>query len=62
MELEMDQIDEGKKFQEIVENKLALSDKVLNGDLLRFYTPKGFTPVDPSQYNYNKTQNDEPNK
>jgi lipoteichoic acid synthase len=62
MELEMDQIDEGKKYQEIAENKLALSDKVLNGDLLRFYTPEGFTPVDPSQYNYNKSQEDEPNK
>jgi lipoteichoic acid synthase len=59
IELEMDQIDEGKKFQEIVENKLALSDKVLNGDLLRFYTPEGFTPVDHSQYNYNKSQDDE---
>ena len=37
----------------MLEHKLALSDKVVNGDLLRFYTPEGFTPVDRSQYNYN---------
>jgi Sulfatase. len=35
-----------------VENKLKMSDEVINGDLLRFYTPPGFTPVDPSKYNY----------
>ncbi|WP_381427978.1 hypothetical protein [Sporosarcina thermotolerans] len=39
-----------------VDYKLELSDKVVNGDLLRFYTPKGYTPVDPSQYNYTKDE------
>lgn len=33
--------------------KLDLSDRVVNGDLLRFYTPKGFKPVDRSKYDYN---------
>ncbi|MFD2445534.1 LTA synthase family protein [Bacillus sp. CGMCC 1.16607] len=51
--LEMDKVEEAKKYQESVENKLALSDKVVNGDLLRFYTPKNFTPVDRSKYDYN---------
>lgn len=37
---------------ELVQRKLQLSDKVINQDLLRFYTPAGFTPVDPSQYDY----------
>jgi lipoteichoic acid synthase len=43
-----------KQFQEIVATKLALSDKVVNGDLLRFYTPENFTPVDRTKYDYNK--------
>ena len=41
---------------EVVE-KLKFSDKVVNGDLLRFYTPTGYTPVDPSKYNYNVDTN-----
>jgi lipoteichoic acid synthase len=44
-----------------VDRKLELSDKVVNGDLLRFYTPKGYTPVDPSQFNYNKDANEKSN-
>ncbi|WP_339217228.1 LTA synthase family protein [Ornithinibacillus sp. FSL M8-0202] len=33
--------------------ELELSDKLLNGDLLRFYTPnEDWTPVDPTQYRY----------
>ena len=51
-----------RNIQKIVENKLALSDKVVNGDLLRFYTPENFTPVDRSQYNYNESQDDESNE
>ncbi|OCA91860.1 LTA synthase family protein [Pseudobacillus wudalianchiensis] len=42
-----------KREAELVEKKLQLSDKVLNEDLLRFYTPKGFKPVNPSDYDYN---------
>ena len=59
IELDKDKIEEAKKYQEIVENKLALSDKVVNGDLLRFYTPENFIPVDRTQYNYNEPQDDE---
>lgn len=54
-----DQIEEAKKYQKIAEDKLELSDRVVNGDLLRFYTPEEFIPVDPSQFNYNEFQNDE---
>ncbi|WP_449622187.1 LTA synthase family protein [Robertmurraya sp. Marseille-Q9965] len=46
---------EALKFQEIVEYKLHLSDNVVNGDLLRFYEPNGFTPIDRSKYEYNTT-------
>jgi lipoteichoic acid synthase len=58
MELGNDKLTEAKKDQEIVEQKLSLSDKVVNGDLLRFYTPKDFVPVDRSKYNYIKSQED----
>ena len=34
------------------ELQLAISDQITNGDLLRFYTPDGFTPVDKSLHNY----------
>src|SRR5699024_3947762 len=41
-----------------VQRELSLSDKVLLGDLLRFYTPtEDWEPVDPTQYHYS---NDEP--
>ncbi|QFF99907.1 LTA synthase family protein [Psychrobacillus glaciei] len=48
-------------IKEEVDRKLELSDKVVNGDLLRFNTPKGYTPVDPSQFNYNKDANEKSN-
>ncbi|CAD5902249.1 exported glycerol phosphate lipoteichoic acid synthetase and anion-binding protein [Carnobacterium maltaromaticum] len=35
-----------------VEKELALSDRVITGDLLRFYTPKGFNVVDKEKYSY----------
>ncbi|MFJ8246147.1 LTA synthase family protein [Peribacillus asahii] len=44
--------EEIKKAKESVEMKLNLSDKVVNGDLLRFYEPEGFVPVDPNDYDY----------
>lgn len=56
-ELKEAQIDEAKKVRESVENKLLLSDKVVNGDLLRFHIPENFTPVDRSKYNYNYYSN-----
>ena len=49
-----EQIETAKQFQEIVTTKLALSDKVVNGDLLRFYTPVDFTMIDRSKFDYNK--------
>ncbi len=61
MELGNNKLADAMKDQEIVEQKLSLSGKVVNGDLLRFYTPKGFVPVDRSKYNYTKPQNDESN-
>jgi lipoteichoic acid synthase len=51
-----DRLEEVKRLQEIAEQKLAFSDKVVNGDLLRFYTPENFTPVERSQYNYNPSK------
>ncbi|MDQ0219980.1 LTA synthase family protein [Peribacillus cavernae] len=45
-------------IKKYVEMKLNFSDKVVYGDLLRFYTPKGFKPVDPANYDYkNKEEN-----
>ncbi|MGG1215375.1 LTA synthase family protein [Micromonospora provocatoris] len=52
MLLDENRLKEAKEYQEIAEQKLAYSDKVVNGDLLRFYTPKNFILVDRSQYNY----------
>ncbi|WP_087972107.1 LTA synthase family protein [Oceanobacillus rekensis] len=41
-------------MKETVLHELELSDKVLNGDLLRFYTPnEDWEPVDPNNYDYN---------
>lgn len=59
LELDPERLEEAKQYQENAEYKLALSDKVVNGDLLRFYTPEGFTPVDRSQYNYNNAIDEE---
>ncbi|MFB5088385.1 LTA synthase family protein [Psychrobacillus sp. PGGUH221] len=52
--LDDNQLEKANEYKKVVDYKLQLSDKVVNGDLLRFYTPEGFTKVDPSQYNYNK--------
>lgn len=47
------------EMQERVMYELGLSDKVLHGDLLRFYTPnEEWEPVDPSEYSYNKKLTD----
>jgi len=55
--LDDSQLEEAKTIKNEVDHKLALSDRVVNGDLLRFYTPTGYTPVDPSQYNYSPDEN-----
>lgn len=40
------------KTADAVKEKLSMSDALNQKNLLRFYTPAGFTPVDPSKYNY----------
>ncbi len=59
--LDDSQLESAKTIKKEVDHKLQLSDKVVNGDLLRFYTPTGYTPVDPYQYNYSKDENVESN-
>lgn len=51
-----DKMAEANKDQQIVEQKLSLSDNVVNEDLLRFYTPNNFVPVNRSKYNYLKSK------
>ena len=58
--IEEGQLDRAEKFQQQGNYKLELSDQVVNGDLLRFYTPDGFTPIDPSQYSYQEKPTEEP--
>ncbi|BDI02382.1 alkaline phosphatase [Ligilactobacillus murinus] len=41
-----------KAAQEHVNSALSLSDSLNNKNLLRFYVPTGFTPVDPKDFNY----------
>lgn len=50
--LDDSQMEQANTMKKDVDYKLELSDRVVNGDLLRFYTPKGYTSVDPSTYNY----------
>ncbi|CAJ1180183.1 LTA synthase family protein [Companilactobacillus nantensis] len=40
------------KWQDYVNTKLKLSDTINNKNLLRFYTPTGFTPIDPKTESY----------
>jgi lipoteichoic acid synthase len=44
--LTKDEIAEANIYRENAEKKLSLSDRVVNGDLLRFYTPENFMPTD----------------
>lgn len=55
--LDESRFEEAEKLQESTEQKLALSDKVVNGDLLRFYKPENFEPVDRSKYDYKAENN-----
>ncbi|KRK12508.1 sulfatase [Lacticaseibacillus zeae DSM 20178 = KCTC 3804] len=43
------------KDQKSVDTRLSLSDDVANRNLLRFYVPLGFKPVNPGQYDYNQS-------
>lgn len=56
---ELESNEELKELKRKVEHELSLSDKVLHGDLLRFYTPnKNWEPVDPSEFFYDDKQID----
>jgi len=54
VDLDQDPILKAKvtKWQKYVTDKLKLSDTINNKNLLRFYTPTGFTPVDSKNYSY----------
>ncbi|MFJ5714096.1 LTA synthase family protein [Neobacillus sp. NPDC093127] len=54
MELGIDKLAKAEKVRNMAEEKLSLSDRVVNGDLLRFYNPEGFVSVDRSKYNYHQ--------
>ena len=42
-----------EEMKQLIEDELRLSDKLVYGDLLRFYTPtEDWEPVDPSIYRY----------
>lgn len=43
-------------YKEIARKELQFSDKVVYGDLLRFYTPKGFKPIDRKSISYTKDE------
>ena len=45
---------EFSKMTKSVQTELAMSDEVLNGDLLRFYHPSGFKQLPRSDFNYQK--------
>ena len=49
-----DQKRELAKMSKSVTTELSMSDKVLNGDLLRFYHPAGFKQLKRSDFNYQK--------
>lgn len=52
--------DNMKEMTDTVNHELALSDKLLFGDLLRFYQPTDdWEPVDPSNYQYDKDTQDD---
>jgi lipoteichoic acid synthase len=59
LELDNEKLEEAMKLHDSVEQKLQLSDKVVNGDLLRFYKPENFKSVDRTQYNYAKNEDTE---
>ncbi|KRM68346.1 sulfatase [Apilactobacillus ozensis DSM 23829 = JCM 17196] len=47
-----EQSKEIKKLQNHVNKELSMSDRVILGDLLRFYNPKGFKKVNKKDFNY----------
>nr|WP_330217518.1 LTA synthase family protein [Planococcus halocryophilus] len=57
--VEDEQIEQAEQLQKQSNFELELSDQLVNGDLLRFYTPIGFTPIDPSDYSYQSSSLEE---
>ncbi|EGA90550.1 hypothetical protein GPDM_04294 [Planococcus donghaensis MPA1U2] len=57
--IEDEQLEQAEQLQKQSNFELELSDQLVNGDLLRFYTPVGFTPIDPSDYSYQSTSLEE---
>ncbi|MGY5190338.1 UNVERIFIED_CONTAM: glycerol phosphate lipoteichoic acid synthase, partial [Bacillus amyloliquefaciens DSM 7 = ATCC 23350] len=55
---ELDESEIDKSEDSLVKKELEMSDKIINGDLLRFYEPKGFTKLNPSDYDYTKHDED----
>jgi lipoteichoic acid synthase len=51
---EIEATEEANYLKDSVEMKLQFSDRLVEGDLLRFYTPEGFEIVDRSEYDYKK--------
>ncbi|MUK89446.1 sulfatase-like hydrolase/transferase [Ornithinibacillus sp. L9] len=52
---ELEPTEEMEEIKNTAQHELELSDKLLNGDLLRFYQPtEAWEPVDPSIYKYGK--------
>jgi lipoteichoic acid synthase len=47
-----------EKINNHVQTQLSFSDKVITGDLLRFYKPDWFKKVVKSDYNYNRKKGD----
>ncbi|MEH7438421.1 LTA synthase family protein [Neobacillus drentensis] len=48
----LDQNDACKAIGEKVNTELQMSDEIVYKDLLRFYKPQGYTPINPNDYEY----------
>jgi len=45
-----------ESLDQITKEKLELSDRIVTKDLLRFYKPEGFVPINPDDYKYNNAK------
>jgi lipoteichoic acid synthase len=48
----LDKYDSCKTIDDKVKTELQMSDEVVYKDLLRFYKPQGYTPINPNNYEY----------
>ena len=51
-----EKMETAKQYHANVQYQLELSDRIVNGDLLRFYRPKGFQPINRSEYDYSNDE------